>query len=56
MFNGLNHSPVLHRIKFDLFRLLHLGKTSFHHIFRHLAVDIQIMEHLRRIEFQIIVM
>ena len=56
VFNRLDHCSVLHGVKLDLFCLLHFREPPFHHVLRHVTVDIKIMEHFGCIEFQIIIM
>ena len=55
MFDRFYHGAVLHWIKLDLFLFFHLFQPALHHLFRHFTVYVQIMEHLRRIQFQIII-
>ena len=53
--DGLDHRAVLHGVQLHLLLLFHLVEPALHQVFRHVAVDIQVMEHLRRIQLQIII-
>ena len=53
--DGFDHRLMLHRVQLDLLGLFHLPQSPLHHIFRHFAVNIQVMEHFRRIQLQIVI-
>ena len=56
MLDRFYHSTVLHSIQCDMLAFFHFAQALFHHLFRHLAVDIQIVQHFCGIQFQIIIM